>query len=112
MDETTKIVLHASRMLHFLEQNSLLHFSKSLTNSGSIKPGAKIGGDTRKLFEDWEIQIQGIVKLAMLASEVDRQTTMERHGLKTRLPWIAWSAFTLDEFYQRVYKGRMTGKGR
>ncbi|KAG9044589.1 hypothetical protein FS837_007876, partial [Tulasnella sp. UAMH 9824] len=96
-DRTKIMLFHVSRMSEF--PSKLLEV---IEDPDIIKTGVNISGDARKLFKDWGVQAQGIVELAMLAWEVDRQT-MQSHGLK--------SGWTNLANMVSMYLGRVLPKG-
>ncbi|KAG8952374.1 hypothetical protein FRC00_006827, partial [Tulasnella sp. 408] len=96
-DRTKIMLFHVSRMSEFPSK-----LREVIEDPNIIKTGVNISGDAHKLFKDWEIQAQGIVELAMLAWEVDRQT-MQSHGIRS-----GWT--TLANMVS-MYLGRVLPKG-
>ncbi|KAG8908670.1 hypothetical protein FRC01_007311, partial [Tulasnella sp. 417] len=96
-DRTKIMLFHVSRMSEFPSK-----LIEVIEDPDIIKTGVNITGDAKKLFADWGIQAQGIVELAMLAWQVDRQT-LESHGIKT-----GWT--TLANMVG-MYLGRVLPKG-
>ncbi|KAG8910390.1 hypothetical protein FRC01_006362 [Tulasnella sp. 417] len=96
-DRTKIMLFHVSRMSEFPSK-----LIEVIEDPDIIKTGVNITGDAKKLFTDWGIQAQGIVELATLAWQVDRQT-MESNGIKT-----GWT--TLANMVG-MYLGRVLPKG-
>ncbi|KAG8910376.1 hypothetical protein FRC01_006368, partial [Tulasnella sp. 417] len=96
-DRTKIMLFHVSRMSEFPSK-----LIEVIEDPDIIKTGVNISGDAKKLFTDWGIQAQGIVELAMLAWEVDRQT-LKSYGINT-----GWT--TLANLVG-IYLGRVLPKG-